>query len=248
MAVQNWTALNVYVGGYNLACNAKSIDAPAVTVAELDTTSLCDTWEQRIGGLKSASWTADVMQDFAADQVDQLLGMTTLGGTFPISVPPAGATAGSVAYTFNARQFTYSPLQASAGELAMATIAGAGEGSPVVRGTIMNAPATAITSSGTTAGQQLGAVTAGQRMYAALHVLSASGTSPTMDVVIQSDDNSGFTSPTTRITMTQATGITSQWSSVAGAITDDYWRASITIGGTGSPTFTYALVLGIATP
>ena len=248
MAVQNWTALNVYVGGYNLACRAKSIDAPALSVVELDTTTLCDTWEKRFGGLKSASWTADVLQDFDTDQVDQLLGMTTLGGAFPISVPPAGATAGSVAFTFNARQFSYSPLQASAGELAMATIAGAGEGSPVVRGTLMNAPATAITATGTTAGQQLGAVSASQRLYAALHVLSASGTSPTMDVVIQSDDNGSFTSATTRITMTQATGITSQWSSVAGSITDDYWRASITIGGSDTPTFTYALVLGIAAP
>lgn len=248
MAVQNWTNLAVYVGGYNLACSAKSVDAPALTVAELDTTSLCDTWETRIGGLKSSSWTAEVMQDFDTDQVDQLLGMTTLGGTFPISVPPAGATAGSVAYTFNARQFSYSPLQAGAGELAMASLSGAGEGSPVVRGTLMNTPATAITATGTTAAQQLGAVTSSQRLYAALHVLSASGTSPTMDVVIESDDNGSFTSGVTRLTLTQATGITSQWSSVAGAITDDYWRASITIGGTDTPTFTYALVLGIAAP
>ena len=83
-------------------------------------------------------------------------------------------------------------------------------------------------------------------MFAALHVLSASGTSPTLDVVLQSDDNSGFSSAVSRITFTQATGITSQWSTLAGAQTDDYWRASYTIGGSATPTFTFALVIGIA--
>ena len=60
---------------------------------------------------------------------------------------------------------------------------------------------------------------------------------------MQSDDNSGFTSATNRITFTQATGVTSELLSVAGAITDDYWRLSYTIVG-GS--FTFAVALGIA--
>ena len=245
MAVQTWISMGVYVGGYNLACNAKSFDAPTVTVQELNTTSLCDSWETRIGGLKSAEWSANVMQDFAADQVDQLVGITGLGVSYPISVAPAGQTAGDIAYAFKGTQFQYNPLEAAVGELAMATVSGMGSDSPVVRGALMNPPATAITTTADGAGQQLGAVVAGQSMFAALHVLSASGTSPTLDVVIQSDDNSGFTSPVTRITMAQATGITSEWSSVAGAITDDYLRATLTVGGT-TPSFTYALVLGIA--
>jgi hypothetical protein len=32
---------------------------------------------------------------------------------------------------------------------------------------------------------------------------------------------------------------------VAGPITDDWWRASFTVGGSATPTFTLALVMGI---
>ena len=246
MAVQNWTSLAVYVGGYNLACRAKGFTAPEPSVAELDTTSLCDTWTTRIGGLKSATWTADVMQDFDTNQVDQLLGVSNLGVSSPLSIAPAGTTAGSVAYTFRATQFAYSPLSATAGDLAMATVSGMGSDSPVVRGTLMNAPGTSVTSSGNGAAQQVGAVASGQKMYAALHVLSSSGTLPTLDVKVQSDDSGAFSSATDRITFSQATGITSEWSSVAGAVTDDYWRISYTLGGSGTPTFAFAVVIGIA--
>ncbi len=251
MAVQNLTNLYAFVGGYNLACRAKSMEVPTVSVEALDATAMCDTWTKVIAGNKTASWTASVMQDFAADEVDALLGLdnAAFGGTAgqPISVAPAGITGGEVAYAFNASTFSYTPMQASAGEIAMATLSGSGTGSPVVRGTLMDDPTAAVTTTGTGTARQLGAVTTGQRMYAALHVLSASGGTPTLDVVIQSDDNSGMSSATSRITFTQATDITSQWSSVAGAITDDYWRVSYTIGGS-TPSFTFAVVLGIATP
>jgi hypothetical protein len=90
-------------------------------------------------------------------------------------------------------------------------------------------------------------VSASQKMYAALHVRSVSGTNPTLDVVVQSD-TVGFPSATSRITFSQATATTNrhQFSSVAGAITDDYWRVSYTIGGTGTPTFSFAVTVGIA--
>ena len=246
MAVQNWTNLHAFVGGYDLACTAKSFTAPEPTVQELDTTALCDTWEKRIAGLKSATWSAEVMQDFGTDEVDQLLGLSNLGSEFPISVAPAGETEGVVAYTFKANQFGYTPLSAAPGEVAMATLSGTGTGTPVVRGTLMHPHATSRTTSGTTTGVQVGAVSASQTMYASLHVLSASGTSPTLDVVVESDDNSGFTTDIDRITFTQATGITSEWSSVAGAVGDDYWRVRYTIGGSDTPTFTFAVVIGIA--
>ncbi len=100
------------------------------------------------------------------------------------------------------------------------------------------------TSSSSGTGRQIGAVSSTQTLYAALHVISASGTSPTLDVKVQSDDNSGFTSATDRITFTQATDVTSEWGSVGGAITDDYWRITYTVGGT-SPSFAFAVTAGI---
>jgi len=54
-----------------------------------------------------------------------------------------------------------------------------------------------------------------------------------------------MTSATSRMVFAQATGITSEWLPLAGAITDDYWRLAVTVGGT-TPSFNYVVVLGIA--
>ena len=244
MAVQNWIGLGVYVGGFDASGNAKAFDAPNVTTVALDTTSFNDEWTSSIGGLKSVDWSGDLMQDFDADKVDQLVGLATLGTAQPISMLPAGKTGGEVAYAFNATQLAYTPIESEAGGLAMAKVSGKGTGA-AIRGTLMNAPGTPITATGTGTARQLGAVPAGSKIYGALHVIAASGTTPTLDVVVQSDDNGAMTSPTSRLVFAQATGITSEWLPLAGAITDDYWRASITVGGT-SPSFSYVLVLGIA--
>jgi hypothetical protein len=92
----------------------------------------------------------------------------------------------------------------------------------------------------------LGAATATQHLYGVLHVLAVSGTNPTLDVVIQSDDAEGFASGTTRGTFTQKTAVGSQFlTPVAGPVTDTHWRCTWTIGGTNTPSFTIALVVGI---
>jgi len=244
MAVQNWIGLGVYVGGFDASGNAKSFDAPNVTAAVLDSTSFNDEWSKSIGGLKSVDWSGDIMQDFDANKVDQLVGLAALGTAKPLSLLPDGKTGGEVAYAFNATQLAYTPLEATAGELAMAKVSGKGT-STAIRGTLMNAPGTAITSTGNGTTRQLGAIPAGSKMYGALHVIAASGTTPTLDVVVQSDDNGDMTSATSRMVFAQATGITSEWLPLAGAITDDYWRLAVTVGGT-TPSFNYVVVLGIA--
>jgi hypothetical protein len=129
----------------------------------------------------------------------------------------------------------------------MGTISGSSSTGPVVRGTLLHPSNVSRTSTSTGTGRQLGAVVAGKSMYAALHVISASGTNPTLAVILQSDDNAGFTTATSRITFSTATASANraQLSSVAGAITDDYWRISYTIGGTSTPTFAFAVTAGI---
>jgi hypothetical protein len=101
--------------------------------------------------------------------------------------------------------------------------------------------ALATTANGT--GIQLRAITINKKAFATLHVTAVTGTLPTMDVIIQSDDNVGFTTPTTRATFTQKIAVGSQIVNIDGPITDDYWRARYTIGGT-SPAFTFAVAIG----
>ena len=102
-----------------------------------------------------------------------------------------------------------------------------------------------LTASGNSTGVQLGAVGATEKCYVAIHCYAVSGTStPTVTFKLQSDDNASFTSPTDRITFTDITAIGSDFQSVAGAITDDYWRLNYTISGT-SPSFSIHATIGI---
>lgn len=241
MAVQAWTGLSVLHGGLQIACNAKSVDAPQVSVTVLDKTALCDTWVQNIGGVKSVAWSAEVMQDFAALGLDERE-YALLGAKAPLSLLPAGSTYGSVAHAMEAVSLAYTPLRAEHGQLAMGVLGGNGSG-VAVRGACLHPPATARTSSASGTAIQVGAVSATQRMYGALHVTAASGTTPSLTVKIQSSATEGG-SYTDRITFTAATDVTYQWSNVAGAVTDTWWRVTWTISGT-DPSFEFAVVAGI---
>lgn len=114
----------------------------------------------------------------------------------------------------------------------------------IVRGSLLTPKATRTTTANGT-GVQEGAVTSTQKVYALAQVFSIAGTgTPTLALKIQSDDNSGFTTPTDRITFTNFTAVGYQLSSLAGAITDDYWRAVWTITGT-SPQIAFGVCIGI---
>jgi hypothetical protein len=242
MAIQYWKDMSILVGSIEMACYAKSFSVNN-EVAQLDTTSLCSTgWTSSIGGLKSGSVQIEFMQDVAEASVDDTL-YPLLGQAGVVKSIVTGSADGSAAYLLKSIPLTYTPVQGAVGELAMGNISGSSSTGPVVRGKLLHPSNVSRSSSSTGTGRQLGAVAAGQKVYAALHVIAASGT-PTLDVIVQSDDNAGFTTPTTRLTFTQATGLTSELLSTAGAITDDYWRVSYTIGGS-SPEFAFAVTCGI---
>lgn len=244
MAVQYWKDMSILVGSIEMAGNAKVFDL-TTDVAVLDTTSLASTgWTTCIGGNKSGKVNLDFMQDVATLGVDDTL-WPTLGVAGTVKSICTNSADGSVAYLLQSIPLSYTPVSGAVGELAMGNISGSSSTGPVVRGQLLHPSNASRTATSTGTGQQLGAVSATQRMYAALHVISASGTLPTLAVVLQSDDNAGFTTPTSRITFSTATGRTSQMSSVAGAITDTYWRVSYTVGGTGSPTFAFAVTAGV---
>ncbi len=195
-------------------------------------------------GLWMAQLSAQGLTDFAPGAIQNIL-RGTFGQTVNVitTVSPTGVD-GSYAETFLARTFELKQLDdVPVGQLSAFAITAKSRGTVPVKGTLLfNSTDTA---NGTGTGRQLGSVAAGQSVYAGLHVFAASGTTPTLDVVIESDDNSGFTSAATRLTHAQKTTAGSDWQSAAGAITDDWWRVSYTITG-GTPSFTFAVVVGIA--
>ncbi len=166
-----------------------------------------------------------------------------LGGLGPWTVSPDGATVGGLAYLTWALRGSYT-LGGEVGDVAPWSADAKGSW-PLARGVIAHPPGTARTSTGDGTAVQLGAVPAGQRLYAALHVLSAAGTTPSLTVTVQSDDASGMASPTTQLTFAAATGRGGQiLRTTGGAITDTYYRASWTISGT-SPSFLFLVSFGI---
>lgn len=204
----------------------------------VEVTAFGDTARNRLGGLKSVTASLDGFYDPDPVDADLFAAIASSDKPFSVAVPPAAE--GDVAYTVLAVSGEYSP-GAPVGD-AFGFSFGMESNSPLVRGTLMH-NATRTTSADGTA-RQLGAVADGQSLFAALHVLTAGGTAPTLDVTIESDDAMGFASPATRITFDQATAIGGQWKSLAGPLTDDWFRVAWSVGGT-APSFQFVVVLGI---
>ncbi|MBV1929004.1 MAG: hypothetical protein KUG81_05775 [Gammaproteobacteria bacterium] len=164
----------------------------------------------------------------------------------PISICSEGGAVGDIAYFFNAVAGEYSTGE-SVGELNKFEL-GAGAQGSLIRGVVgHNAATTPETATGNGTALQIGAVSAEQRLVAVLHVLESSGTGDqTLDIIVESDDNAGFTSGITRLTFTQATTAgTSEILELDGALLDDYYRGSFTITGTGSPSFKFIILFGV---
>ncbi|MDH2425784.1 hypothetical protein [Sphaerisporangium sp. TRM90804] len=151
-------------------------------------------------------------------------------------------TEGNPAYMWQGAHYQYQLGGAGLGELAPYSLEGHGSNSiGVVRGRLAAAMQVKAATGVLGSALQLGAVGAAQYLYATLHVLGTPGT--TITVQLQSDDNAGFTSATTRATLGPITTAGGTWMPrVAGAITDDYYRFNIS-AVTGS--FTLAGAIGV---
>lgn len=161
------------------------------------------------------------------------------------TLTPVNGSEGAIAYFMLTTEGAYS-FGGKVGDLHQFSVdLKASGGFPAIRGTLMTNGTKSATGS-SAAKTQLGAVSATQKLYAGLHVLAVTGTTPTLDVIVRSDANSSPGSETTRITFGQKTAIGSEWATpIAGAITDTYWDIAWTIGGTSSPTFQIVVVVGI---
>lgn len=200
-------------------------------------------YKEVIGGLGSAEVTAEGQWEALDSTKVDNASWVQLGGVGPWTVCPDNAAVGDLAYLTQCLRSSYA-LGGSVGDVAPWSGKGASAW-PLVRGQMAHPAGTARTSTGTGTGVQLGAVTAGKRLYAALHVLSVSGTTPSITARIESDDNSGFTTPTTQLTFTAATAAGGEALRTTGsAITDTWWRIAWTISGT-TPSFLFAASFGI---
>lgn len=132
----------------------------------------------------------------------------------------SGIAEGDVVYSTRMVNAVYNP-GGEIGALLAGTFSGSSANTPLTRSRLAARGSKAASGNGV--GFNLGATLITQRLYAALHVFSV-GTN--IIVTLESDDNSGFTTPTTRFTFSTATVIGAEWMELAGPITDNWWRAT----------------------
>ncbi len=241
----------IWIGRYDLSTYIDSIDSTLDVEALDDTTFGSLGHRSRAAGLLDFMVDLDGLVEFGAGYTDAVMFAEMTAGTglpfASIPVPGGAVTAAEpsaendlVWLTF-AKTFRYAPGGAVGTLFRFSAHLEATE--EPVSGTLMvPRPSAARTSSATSTARQVGAVAAGERLFAGLHIFAGSGGN--LDVDIRSDDNSGMTTPTTRHSFTTATAAGEQWMTpLDGAITDDYWDVDYTISA-GS--FDFAVTLGIA--
>lgn len=201
-------------------------------------------WTEILGGLASAEISAEGQWEAGDPSKVDDASWSQLGGVGPWSISANnGAAVGDLAYFTSALRADYKVGEA-VGEVAPWTST-AKSAWPLVRGQFAHPPGTPRTATGTGTGLNLGALAAGKRMHAALHVLSAAGTTPSITARVESAPDNTFAAPTTRLTFTAATAAGGQILRTAGtAVTDTWWRVAWTISGT-TPSFLFVASLGV---
>lgn len=238
--------VRLFVGGADLTTVNNKLEL-ASEVEEKDVTafnpnSTTDVWAEVIAGPASTSASGEGQWE-AGDtgKVDDAT-WASLGAVGAWTACPVGASVGDLAWVTKMLTGSYA-LGGQVGEVAPWKAGWKGSW-PLARGEVLHPPGTARTATGTGTARQMGALSASQALYVTLHVLSASGTTPSITVAVDSDDNSGMTTPTTRATFTTATARGGQTVKVAGPVTDTWWRVSWTISGT-TPSFLLLAAAGI---
>lgn len=235
MAQITLTDSSIWVAGYEITSAAGSLALDTQVDVPECTNFGSAGWREFLPGLKSATFGVEGYADYGSNLSDDALFSRMGLADQVVSISPQGGAEGEVAYFARCTQGSYN-VGGSIGEVAPFSM-GAQADDSVLRGYVLHYGEETNTHNGTAF--QLGA--AATVVYAALHVFSGSGD---IDVKIQSDDNSGMTTPTDQITFAQvgtATARSFEWASAAGAVADDYWRMTATFTGTRK----WAVVLGI---
>lgn len=237
------TDCKMYIGGYNVSGHHNSMNLEYGAEMLDDTVFGTGAGGTRSNkpGLKMFNFSGDGFWDTVMDPVF----FNRIGAVREVmSFAAEGTAEGHRAFTVRGVNGTYNPMSGAVGELIGFNITAQAANTPLVRGVVL-----ALGSKGATgnsaAGQNLGLLGSGQRAYSALHVTAVNPTD--ISVIVQSDDNSGFSSPTTRLVhplVTSGGGVTASWVELAGPIaTDTWWRSQWTLTGVGP--FTIFHVFGI---
>lgn len=214
-----------YVAGHDFTTDTNQLQLSG-QAAQLDATTFgSQGWMENAYGLKSYDFNMQgFWQSAAADSVDD----ESFGDLNVSRVHTFGPNEVETnpAYIFNAAKSNYKLLDGGVGALAGFTLASVGQDAfGVVRGQLAKAKGAMNATGLLGSGVNLGAVPAGQYLYATLHIFTA-GTTATVQV--QSATSGAFAGPTLRGTIGPVTARGGTWlTRVAGPITDTWFRFNV---------------------
>lgn len=231
-----FTNAGILVGGQQLNTVANAValsygaDALANDVLAGPTTKI------KAGGLKKVGLSLAGFWDTLLDPAMY----ADVGLADVATIVPQGMTEGNIDYFVQVLEAMYG-TGTEVGKLLpfkyQADVTG-----PLVRGTLV-ANKSGISANGNGTGFNLGAVAAGQKLYAAAHVISLTGATPSITLAVQGDTSNAFAAPVTEITFAAATAVGAQFLSLAGALTQTWYRLVWTVNSPG--TFAFVASLGI---
>jgi hypothetical protein len=240
VSVQIWKNCKLYLAGYDLSGDHNELGLSYQCDIK-DVTTFGRASKAKLAGLKSFVGNHKGLWNDAATGVDKVLFDNLALADQVMTLFGVSGAEGEVAYSGKSVQGLYSP-GAKIGDLLAFTVKIEGTGDLIQSTCLKNGT---VTATGNGTAYNLGAVSSSQKLYAALHIIAVSGSTPSLTVKIQSDDAQAFSTPTDRITFNAMTAIGAQWATpVAGPITDTWWRANWTVSGS-TPSFTVVVVVGI---
>ncbi len=242
MANEVLALAKIYVSKYDLTADLNKATLNS-NCNLLDNTVFNETTRGRFPGLTSADLSLGGFIQLGTTGIETILNTNLAAADTIITVCPTASGAESYpAYYMKSIQGEFAHGGAI-GDMYTFTM-GAYSNTPLIRGIIIENGA--VTGTAASTSYQIGAVTAAQKLYAVIHCTAVSGTNPTLAINIESDATGAFGgAQTVRGSFTGLTVATSEWKEISGAITDAYWRANYTIGGTNTPTFTVMIAFGV---
>ena len=206
MATVTLTDVRLFSGGYEISSDHNQLTLNLARVLNKATVfgQKSNTYRYGIMSMDySLAGYFDADGTSAIDDIHEAQWAADVSNVLTI-VEPDGA-AGAQAYSFEAIDSALSPFGGNIGGMTIFGVSGKGTGD-ALRGTLVEDATTVRSTSSNSSAYQLGAVTAGESVRAALHIVAITG-APTLDVTIQSDSVSAMTSPTTVITFPQASSL-----------------------------------------
>jgi len=238
MAVYSQTALSIAVDTLEVAGFADTISIDGTVDVKEVTTFGSGGYRAHAVTLASANVSAEGFSDMATTGTDVSLPVTGFGASRVLTVSVPGTTAADPAFMTEGPGNTLTPWGGSIGEMARFKLGFVSNGK-LVRGSLLH-PKAARTASGSGTAVAFTTPTASQSLFATFHLLEVAGAG-TCTFTVQTDDNGGFSSATTRITSTAFAAIGKQFTSLAGALAGEtHVRVSWVISGFTSCTFIVA--------